>query len=293
MDGYPNSCSSTASLCEVNSECSYVPPYCETDESERTSSTEQQQHKQDNLQHSLESNRFCLPTFSAALDRAGVSNRYGALLATTLLKDLNISGIIIDQHKIRRERNKARDRAIKNIKCNDLLKGISFDGKRERSLKQIVVNGSLRNVKVMEEHITIVKEPYSCFIGYITPEDGRGTVVAMGILDFLRKGEFSLDHLVSVNCDGTRTNTGKHSGTICTLERELRRPLQWFVCLFHFNELPFTALLKNLLGKATGPQNWPGVIGHTLQGCENILVIHNICLYSRNISFQFILFVLY
>lgn len=262
--GYHNP-NHSAVCSEAESESSYVLRSINVDESDQVSSSSEDE---ENVKvHTME-----LPTFSAALDRAGVSNRYGALLANTLLKDLNITGIIIDQHKIRRERNKARNYAKKNLHSNSLLKGISFDGKRERTLKQVVVNGSPRNVKVMEEHVTLVKEPNSCFIGYITPEDGKGREIAKGILSFLNNEGIALDNLVAVNCDGTSTNTGKHNGTICTLERELQRPLQWFVCLFHFNELPFVALLKSLLGKATGPQNWPGNIGNLLRDCENIPV---------------------
>lgn len=219
--------------------------------------------------------KICLPTFSAALDRAGVSNRFGALLATTLMKDLNFPGVIIDQHKIRRERNKSRAEALKAIKCNDFLKCLSFDGKRDLTLKQIQVNGKIRHIKMLEEHITMVKEPSSSYIGYLSSINGTGVEVAMEILNFLRINDFSLDHLVAVNCDGTRTNTGKNNGTVCSLERQLQRPLQWFVCLFHFNELPFTALLKSLLGKANGPHHWPGVIGKKLLGCEDIPVNTN------------------
>lgn len=215
-----------------------------------------------------------------------MSNRFGALLATTLLKDLNIPDIILDQHKIRRERGKARLKALNSIKCNDLLKCISFDGKRERTLKQKFVNGKPRNMKVIEEHITIVKEPNSSYIGYFTPEDGRGIGIAMGIINFLKAEGLSLEYLVAINCDGTRCNTGKFNGAICSLERQVKRPLQWLVCLFHFNELPFTALLKKLLGNASGPQNWPGVIGKTLMNCEDIPVnyfhsfVISVCIYS-------------
>lgn len=51
--------------------------------------------------------------------------------------------------------------------------------------------------------------------------------------------------------------------------RYLQRPLQWFVCLFHFNELPFNALLRKLLGKQKGPGIWPGEIGTGIHNCKN------------------------
>lgn len=266
----PSNCSST--LSEVSGGYSshiserFVPHY--SDQHTETSSSDEDTVMQPDVGVS----KISLPTFSAALDRAGVSNRFGALLATSLAKDLNIPGLIFDQHKISRERIKARADCLEAIKCNDLLRCISFDGKREKTLCQVVVNGSPRNIKKMEEHITMVKEPNSCYIGYLTSVDGTGAGIALEIINFLKEQKISVQHLVAINCDGTRTNTGKHKGTVCTIERHLQRPLQWFVCLFHFNELPFTALVKHFLGKANGPHNWPGVIGQTLLGCEDIPV---------------------
>lgn len=74
-------------------------------------------------------NEISLPSFSNALDRCGLSDRFGALLATTFLRDLGMLTIVIDQHKIRRERVKARSNALKLLKNNDSVNGISFDGK--------------------------------------------------------------------------------------------------------------------------------------------------------------------
>lgn len=68
-----------------------------------------------------------------------------------------------------RERQKARKKSLAAMKCHDLLKCISFDGKREIALKQVVVAGVPRNIKAYEEHITMVKEPGSLFIGSATP----------------------------------------------------------------------------------------------------------------------------
>lgn len=39
----------------------------------------------------------------------------------------------------------------------------------------------------MEKHVTIAKEPNSSFVGYITPEDGKGSGIGMRVLNFLEK----------------------------------------------------------------------------------------------------------
>lgn len=231
-----------------------------------------------------------LRNFCAALDRAGVSSRFGALLATMLLLDLNIQGLIIDYNKIKRERVKARAQAIADMRCNDLLKGISFDGKKEKTLKQKVVNGRPRNVKVKEEHITMVKEPGSKYIGYATPAEPTGHGIMSSMVDMLATEEISLDNLVVAGCDGTSLNTGNRSGAVTLLEQRLNRPLQWFVCLFHFNDLPFKALLKELLGKPKSAKKWPGKIGRKLLYCEDIPVrlIHSFTNFYSSTSMHFI-----
>lgn len=238
--------------------------------------------------HALKVSDIKLQHFSLSLDRANVSDRMGALLATSLLKDLKEAGIdtglILDRNKIRRERAKARKQSLVSMKCHELLKCISFDGKRETALEQIVVNGKPRNTKVFEEHVTMVKEPGSKFIGYVTPAKGDAIGIVSAMKDFLTKEEYSLQNLVAILCDGTPTNTGNKNGVICQLERFLERPLQWLVCQFHFNELPFKALVISITGTPRGPTTWPGVIGREAQTCENMPVIDLNFSYSLSIE---------
>lgn len=71
-----------------------------------------------------------------------------------------------------------------------------------------------------------------------------------------------------VGCDGTVTNTGWKSGVIQRLENHIGRPLQWSVCLLHFNELPFRHLFQHIDGQTAGPKSFSGPIGQQLNGCE-------------------------
>ncbi|GBN82106.1 hypothetical protein AVEN_111204-1 [Araneus ventricosus] len=45
-------------------------------------------------------------------------------------------------------------------------------------------------------------------------------------------------NLILLGCDGTVVNTGVFNGVIHRLELKLQRPIQWIICLLHFNELP-------------------------------------------------------
>ena len=49
-----------------------------------------------------------------------------------------------------------------------------------------------------------------------------------------------------VGCDGTAVNTGIRGGIIRLLEVALNRPLQWFVCQPHANELPLKCISMGL-----------------------------------------------
>ena len=72
-----------------------------------------------------------------------------------------------------------------------------------------------------------------------------------------------------VGCDGTAVNTGIRGGIIRLLEEALNRPLEWFVCQLHANELP----LKHLDGPTTGPQGFSSPIGKSLKNCEKLPIV--------------------
>lgn len=230
-----------------------------------------------------------LQNFSLALDRTNTSDRYGSLLATTIIKDLKISiakkakhkfdgaseqlinyldGLIIDKNKIQRERVKYRAEARATSTSDATLKCISYDGKKDTTLKKAKVQNQIRLSRVTEEHITILKEPQSEFLGYATPAKRTGVEIQMAMVNFLCAEAKALDYLVAICCDGTVVNTGFKSGVNACLEKFIQRPLQWNVCLLHFNELPLKTLITHLYGKQVGPGIWPGAFGSEILACE-------------------------
>ena len=73
-----------------------------------------------------------------------------------------------------------------------------------------------------------------------------------------------------VGCDGTAVNTGIRDGIIRLLEVALNRPLQWFVCQLHANELP----LKHLDGPTTGPYGFSNhAYRKSLPNCEKLPIV--------------------
>lgn len=212
-----------------------------------------------------------LTEFCYAFERAGISLRFAALLATSLLRDMGID-VVIDRHKISRELEICRENALKAYRNDDYLKCIFFDGKKENTLVQKILDGQPRNVVEKLEHISILKEPGSKFIGYATTEKADSETSFNSIRDYLAQENFLTDFLVAIGADGTPTNTGNKNGIISRLEKELKRPLQWLICLFHFNELPFRTLFIKLDGPSQSPNLFSGNIGKVLHTVETVQV---------------------
>lgn len=99
-----------------------------------------------------------------------------------------------------------------------------------------------------EKHITPVEEPNTTFLGHITPKDGTASVVASGIIEYLKEKNISTDSLAAIGSDGEVTNTGDKGGRIRNIEIDVN----WFICILHCNELPFRHLFQKLDGTTTG-----------------------------------------
>ena len=72
----------------------------------------------------------------------------------------------------------------------------------------------------------------------------------------------------------TELDTGSE---ICVLRQgklSIWRPLQWFICLFHTNELQLRHLLQHLNGKTTAPTGYRGENGKKLELCEKMHIMN-------------------
>ncbi|GBM60001.1 hypothetical protein AVEN_99940-1 [Araneus ventricosus] len=148
------------------------------------------------------------------LDRFDISDRAGATIVSAALQDVGIiseSNVfnVVDRNKIRRGRTQAGTTLLSQV-----IKGYDHDqfglylyGRKDRILS---IEDSRRKV-IIEEHLSLLKEPGSEYIGHVCNK---------------------------VGCDGTSVNTAVKGGIISNMELILNRPLQWFVCQLHANELP-------------------------------------------------------
>ncbi|GBM66988.1 hypothetical protein AVEN_111009-1 [Araneus ventricosus] len=110
------------------------------------------------------------------LDRFGISDRAGAAIVSAALQGVGIISEnnvlnVVDRNKIRRERTKARttllSQVIKDYDHDQF--GLYFDGRKDRTLS---MEDNRRKV-IIEEHISLVKEPGSEYIGHVSVNFGR------------------------------------------------------------------------------------------------------------------------
>ena len=100
-------------------------------------------------------------------ERFGLSNREGACITSAVLDAVKQSisndiDFVIDKNKIHRDRLKLHSKlnSDASIKFTN-MKGIFFDGKKESTLVTNKNGFQKYNVKMKEEHITIIAEPHS------------------------------------------------------------------------------------------------------------------------------------
>lgn len=218
--------------------------------------------------------RLKLPSVALACDRTGVSDRAAALIANAVLEDLGMvskdnSAMTIDRMKIRRARKSERE-ACTSVADKTLITGLFFDGRKDQTL--VYDKNENKRKRVVEEHISVVSEPGSKYLGHVKPESGSALHIKRSLVHFLEEN-FDISELIAIGSDGTVVNTGVKNGVIRLLEKQLKRPLQWLICLFHFNELPLRHLITQLDGETSGPRGLKGDIGQKLEHCETLSVV--------------------
>jgi len=224
--------------------------------------------------------RAALPTFASAAYRTGISSRKATLLASALLEDMGSItkddlSLVVDKSKIYRAKLKV-GKEVQQKDAEDLspVVALFFDGRKDSTLVNEKVGNTYHRRKTVEEHISLIQEPGSVYIGHTTPLSGKGAALAASITKFFRDHNITLDHLLAAGFDGTPANTGAKDGGLIGLEREIGRALQWLICLLHFNELPLRHLVIKLDGKTTGPNSFSGPIGKAISTCEKKPVVN-------------------
>lgn len=174
----------------------------------------------------------------------------------------------IDASKIRRAIEKEQLNVLARQEKNKRpLIGLGFDGKID--LSAVMEHG--RTIQA-ENHYTMVQEPGSHFLGFVTikkeldSETQGAELIFNTMLERLLEND-NLEDLKVLCNDGTYTNTGRLKGICTRFETFCERPLQRFVCLLHCVELPLRKLILTLDGRSLSGEEFSGSIGKLLYFC--------------------------
>jgi len=176
-----------------------------------------------------------LPAFARACDRHRVSDRSAAAIATAVLHDFGLishvdSSNVIDKSKVRRERKKNRSKLICQVKEYKDVTSLYFDGRKDKTLINVKKEKKYHRQVIVEEHLSLVAEPNSIFLGHITPKGGSAKFISQSMSQFIALKYIVVKKLLAIGCDGTNVNTGRTGGTIRLLEEYCNKPLQCCNC---------------------------------------------------------------
>lgn len=173
--------------------------------------------------------RVPLPTLARECDRYGVSDRAAAAISSAVLQDVGLvteqdSSSVIDRSKIIREKMKKRKK-VQETERPIILRGLYFDGRKDKTLQLASLDEKKYRKTIVEEHITLIQEPGSKYLGHVTPTSGTANNITKSITDYLTENGISVDNIVAVGCDGTNVNTGRNGGVLRLLEVYLKKTL--------------------------------------------------------------------
>lgn len=233
------------------------------------------------INHDNQPSRLQVENVALMCDKMGVSDRAAAVLVSSALEEAGVMDetnkdhYVVDRHKIRRARKRKRSKLSEGATVSDTekLQSVFFDERKDLTKVKECVSGKTYITSIKEEHISLIEEPNSNFLGHITPPSGSARDIASTILSFFKDNGTDMSAVVAVGCDGTAVNTGFKGGVVRLLEENMKKPLQWIVCLLHCNELPLRHLINNIDGKTTGPASFKGPIGSKLNECEKLPIV--------------------
>lgn len=201
-----------------------------------------------------------------AQSRFSYSHRGTAAIVNATLKTFQIP-VIIDKSKLQRA-EKRKFQEINEVSY-DFGGGLYYDSRKDNTMTQtekLCENGKTKFYRSSkrQEHYSIVSQPNDSFMGFLNVEDGGADAGSTAILKFIDEKNLTNEVNVLGN-DGTNTNVGGTGGINHFIEVALKRPLHWFVCLLHANELPLKNLILKLDGKTTSKSTFSGPIGKAIE----------------------------
>lgn len=209
-----------------------------------------------------------LENLAEACDRFNLESNATAYACNAYLKDKGLltSQNTLDRKKLDRSRVKYRKRQLDaelKQQRKEKITALYHDGRRDKTLVTKTINGIPRKVVEVEEHISLIEEPNSRYLGHVTPKDGTGKEIGKS----LYKAVVNVDAAETVGVignDGCSANNGPDNGACACFESYMGKPMQRVNCLLHTNELPFKASMVHHMGPTKGPSSHQGPISKAI-----------------------------
>lgn len=206
--------------------------------------------------------------------RYGASDRCTSAIVNATLRTFGIPAII-DKSKLSR----AQKRKFSEVNQDTFSfgGGIYYDGRKDLSVIQTrkpVENGKFKFYRTIkrEEHISIVSQPEGLFLGYVPIKKSTAKPVSESIISLLEDQKI-FNKLMALGSDGTNLNVGADGGINHFIEMALGRPLHWFICMLHLNELPLKRLIEKLDGSTSGDKSFSGPVGKALADVSGSAIV--------------------
>lgn len=215
--------------------------------------------------------------FAMACDKFGVHDNVASALATGLFKDFAIKDncgnpLVMDESKVRAEKDKCRQEVLRKRYDPSNLLAFSFDDRNDGPLTNEKTDKKHHSKK--DSHLVVRGEPHSQLIGYTKVENDDSAHKVTKLNEFFVDKAISLDALIGICCDGEPVNTDIDHGIIRRFEMQVKRPLHWLVCLLQFNEQAFQHLFDHLEHSSTTgrSRSTTGKLSKQIETCEDLPV---------------------
>lgn len=204
--------------------------------------------------------------------RYTTSGRATAAIVNATLRMAGLSNVIVDKSKLERA-EKRRFSEIDKIKV-PFGGGLYYDGRKDYTIQRTEKRdetGKLKYYRTVtrEDHYSLVSQPEGLFLGYVVAPQGKAHIKSRILVSFLEQKDMLKD-LIALGSDGENNNVGSSDGGInFHIEAIIQRPLHWFICLLHANELPLKNLIQKLDGPTTSGNTLSGPIGKLIMTIVN------------------------
>uniref|UniRef100_A0A6P7GMU2 Uncharacterized protein LOC114340002 n=1 Tax=Diabrotica virgifera virgifera TaxID=50390 RepID=A0A6P7GMU2_DIAVI len=104
------------------------------------------------------------------------------------IKETSQSSPVFDKNKVRRERVKIRKEILsKDLDETNLLQALYFDGRIDKTyFIETSEDGKNHRRVHKEDHLSIIQEPGSKYVGHVKPLSGKAVDIANSIMQLCR-----------------------------------------------------------------------------------------------------------